>query len=323
MQQAWTNARQLFPNDLAAQRQMAEGVWQQIQQTNTLQAKYEAEQAKATRDAQQAAGKTFLSQIDADPKSLDMAALEKSPLSWEQRNDLYNIAQTRLKETAMGRDAMEHGPGFWPAYQAVHSTDLATKISDPSQLWARGGPNGDLTLPDIKQLTTEIEGTRTPEGKSEGEIRTQNLAAAHIAISGHGLMGGARDAIGEANFGRYLTVALPELDAMRGKLTPAQIWAKDGPMDQLKQQFMRTPAQLSADMLGQNNPDLAVAGGQPGTPAPAKAAVDLSTVPGIVSAYKSGYFGLGPAAYDKAAAELQKRGLAKPPAAAPSAPTNE
>ena len=329
MQQAWTTARERFPNDALAQHQMVDIVWSQIQQTNTLQAKYEAEQAKATRDAQEASGQTFIKQILTDPTKFDPAALAADPaLTWVQKNDLSNIAQAHLKEAAGGRDSQTYGPGFWDAYQKVHSSDPATKINDPSQLWSRGGPNGDLSLAGIDKLTQEITSSRTPEGASYADTVKTYLAAAHVAISGHGMMGGQRDAVGEMNFARFMPAAFGEIDKERqAGMTPGQMMAKDGALDKLVQQFKRSPAQMMKDMLGDNNPDLPVAAGDTAATTPAKA--DLTTQQGITAAYKSGFFGIGPAAYDRATAELTKRGFVKgaqpaaPAAASPAVPTND
>lgn len=329
MQTARDKATALFPNRPDLQRQMVDGVWQEIQQTNTLQAKYEAEQAKGLRDAQQAAGNTFIKQIMTDPKSLDLPALQASPLTWEQKNDLYNIAQRQLKETASDHDAKTYGPGFWSAYQQVHSTDPSNKINDPSQLWSRGGPNGDLSLAGIEKLTQEITSSKTPEGASYSKTVEDYLSAAHVAISGHGMFGGQRDATGEMNFARFIPSAFAEIEKERqAGMSPAMMMKKGGALDQLVQQSTRSPAQMMKDMLGDNNPDLPGSETPSGAaPAPtARVPIDLTTPAGITSAYKAGHFGVGPGAYDKAAAELQRRGFVKLPPApvpAPSAPTDE
>jgi hypothetical protein len=323
MQMARTEAQRLFPNDQLAQRQMVDGVWQEIQQANTLQAKYEAEQAKATRDAQQAVGQTFINQILTDPKSFDPVALSKAPaLTWEQKNDLFNIAQRRLRDVAGGKEAQDYGPGFWAAFQQVHADAKdPNRITYPSQLWGRGGPNGDLSLAGIKVLTGEIDGARTPEGAAMGKTVESYLSSAHLAISGHGMMGGARDPVGEMNFTRFLPAAFAEIEKEKAAgMSPVQMMQQGGPLDQLVKQATRSPAQMMQDMLGANNPDLPEtgAGGSGGTAAAGagKAPVDLTTAAGVTAAYKSGYFGVGPAAYDKAAAELRNRGFVKPPAAA-------
>lgn len=323
MQDARSHALELFPTRPDLQRQMVEGVWQEIQQNNSLQAKFEAETAKATRDAQEAAGQTFIKQIITSPKAFDPSALaaDKS-LTWEQKNNLFNIAQAHLKETAAGRDAITYGSGFWSAYQQVHSSDPSNRINDPSQLWGRGGANGDLTMAGIEKLTTEITSSRTPEGASYAQTVKDYLSAAHVAISGHGMFGGQRDAVGEMNFARFVPLAFAEIEKEKqAGMSPAQMMVKGGDLDKLAQQATRTPAQMMRDMLSANNPDL------PGTPAagaPATAPLDLTTAAGISAAYKAGHFGVGPAAYDKATQELQRRGFVKAPAAAPvlpSAPT--
>jgi hypothetical protein len=320
MQIARTQAAQKFPNDQMAQRQWVDGVWQEIQQTNVMQAKYEAEQAKALSDARNAAGSTFLSQIEKDPKSLDLAAMQHSPLTWEQRNDLYNIAQKRLGEVAGGKETLAYGPGFWSAYQQVHSNDPTQKVTDPSQLWGRGGPTGDLSLAGIDRLTTEISGRKATESLADSDSRKQFFDAAHIAISGHGMLGGQRDAVGEMNFARFMPGAFAEWDKEHAAgMTVDQMMKPGGTLDALVQHATRTPQQRMKDMLGDNNPDLTVAAGDGA--APAKPAVDLTTAAGITSAYKSGYYGMGPDAYDKAAAELQRRGFVKAPPAVPATPT--
>lgn len=324
MQQAREHAAAYFPDRPDLQRQMTEGVWQEIQQTNVLQAKYEAEQAKQLRDSQQAAGQGFIKQILTDPKSMDPSALANDPsLTWEQKNDLFNVAQKHLREVAGGKEAQDYGPGFWSAYQQVHADPSdPNRIADLGQLWKRGGPNGDLSLAGINVLTQEIQGTRTPEGAAEGQAKKAWFDAAHIAISGHGMMGGARDPVGEMNFAHFLTAALPELEHEKAAgMTLGQSLAAGSPLDKLMGSFKRSPADMMRDMLGSNNPDL------PGASAPAGAApVDLSTAAGITAAYKAGHFGAGPAAYDKATAELQRRGFVKvapvvPAPAGPSAST--
>lgn len=326
MQTARQKAQQLFPDRPDLQRSMVEGVWQNIQQTNTLQAKYEAEQAKATRDAQEASGQTVIKQIFTDPKSFDPAKLANDPnLTWEQKNSLFNVAQKHLGEVAGGKEAQTYGPGFWNAYQQVHSSDPSAKINDPSQLWSRGGPGGDLTLSGIEKLTQEITSSRNPEGAAQGAMTKDYLAAAHVAISGHGMFGGQRDAVGEMNFARFVPLAFAEIEREKqAGMTPAQMMVKGGDLDKLVQQNTRSPAQMMKDMLASNNPDLP--GTTPAAPAAPAGKLDLNTSEGIVSAYKSGHFGVGPAAYDRAATELMRRGFVKaPPAAtpAPSAPTDE
>jgi hypothetical protein len=323
MDAARQQAAQQFPNRPDLQKAVVEQVWSQIQQTNALQAKYEAEQAKATRDAQQAAGNQVMKQLLTDPKSFDPAALASNDaLTWEQKNDLYNIAQRHLQESAGGKEAQTYGPGFWQAYQQVHSSDPTQKINDPSQLWSRGGPNGDLTLAGIDKLTAELQSSKSPEGAAYAEAQKSYLAAAHVAISGHGAFGGQRDAIGEMNFARFLPAAFDEMAKDRAAgMTAGQMLAKGSPLDLLVQQYKRSPAQMMRDMMGDSN--LGALPGAPlddGTPAPATPAkpADLTTKDGIAAAYKNGYFGVGPAAYDKAAAELMRRGLFKPPPATPS-----
>jgi hypothetical protein len=264
-----------------------------------------------------------MKQLLTDPKSFDPAALASNDaLTWEQKNDLYNIAQRHLQESAGGKEAQTYGPGFWQAYQQVHSSDPTQKINDPSQLWSRGGPNGDLTLAGIDKLTAELQSSKSPEGAAYAEAQKSYLAAAHVAISGHGAFGGQRDAIGEMNFARFLPAAFDEMAKDRAAgMTAGQMLAKGSPLDLLVQQYKRSPAQMMRDMMGDSN--LGALPGAPlddGTPAPATPAkpADLTTKDGIAAAYKNGYFGVGPAAYDKAAAELMRRGLFKPPPATPS-----
>jgi hypothetical protein len=329
MQQAREHAAELFPNRPDLQRQMIEGVWSEIAQTNALQAKYEAEQAKQQRDGEQAEGKAVVDQLITDPTKFDPATLTNAKfLTYEQKAQLFDLSQKRLHEVQGGKESLEYGPGFWGAYQAVHSADPSQQITDPAQLWPRGGPNGDLSLAGIKTLTAEIEGARTPEGKADAETRQTFLNAAHLAISGHGMMGGARDPVGEMNFARFLPGAFAELEKERSAgMTMEQSLKPGGILDGMVKAATRSPTQMMQDMMGATNPDLsAAAGDQAGGAKPAATApatLDLTTVPGLQAAYKAGHFGYGLPAYQAMVREAQRRGLvAAPITTTPQVPVN-
>jgi len=321
MEAARAEARQRFPDRPDLQHAMIEGVWQEIAQANTLQAKYEADVAKQKRDAQEAAGSRVVNQLLTDPTKFDPNELAaNTDLTWEQKDHLWRVAQDHLNQVTGGREAREYGPGFWSAYQAVHASDPDKRITDPAQLWARGGPNGDLTLAGIHELTTEIMGTRTPEGQAEGQMKRAFFDAAHARISQHGLLGG-KDPIGEQRFAQFMVSGLTLYENLRqaGK-SPQDILGKDGPLEKLSSQYVRTQKQQWEDFQAANNPIQDDGGG---TPAPAAAGTrDLTTAAGIKAAYKDGYWGYGPAAWDRAEAELRRRGLMVAPGqSGPSAPT--
>jgi hypothetical protein len=132
-------------------------------------------------------------------------------------------------------------------------------------------------------------------------------------------------------FAQFMTAALPAYDAgKKAGLTPQQMLDEKAPgyIGKLIPQFQRTNAEKLRDTLSASNPDLEAAtpGAKSGLPAAQKDNIDLNTKGGIITAYKAGYFGLGPDAHAKAIDTLAAKGFAQPRTKAPlqpSAPIND
>lgn len=329
---AWATAEQKFPDRPDLQRQMVDVVWQRIQENNALQAKFEAEQAKAQRDAQEAAGQRVMRTLMTPGAQLDPATIRDDPsLSYEQKDHLWNIVQAHSQQSAANRDIKTYGAGFWGLYQDIHAQPGDPhRITDPSELWVHGGPNGDLTLAGIEKLTAEIQGRRTPEGEAESKMKAGALAYAKHQLSFERDLGVVkiRDPKGEDVFNvGFLPAFYKAYDAgIAGGKTPYQLLSKDSPdfiMDKLIAPYKRSSAQIAADMLAENQ-DVGGGGAAPTLP-PAKQleepAPDLTTQAGIIAAFNQGKIDRA-----KASQMLIERGFARPvqgPAAAPKVPTDE
>jgi Transglycosylase SLT domain len=316
MTKLWAYARNKFPDNVQLQRETVGAVWQELQQQNILQAKYEAEQAKATKDAQESAGQTVIKTLMTPGATFDPAVIrDNTALTWEQKEHLWNLAQSHYA-TADNHDTKTYGPGFWQMYQNVHAPDNdPNRITDPSQLWSHGGPTGDLTLSGIEKLTQEIQGKRTPDGEAEAEMKKQFLSMAKAQITGTNEGMHIRDPKGDELFLKFMAQVLPAYDKAKAAGASATSLLDPSSKDYLGSaiaSFRRPMTTWVQDMLQENEP-----GGVPAaTAAPqAAAAPDLTTKEGIIAAYNSGKI-----SRDQASQALVSRGLARPaqPASAPA-----
>jgi hypothetical protein len=262
---------------------------------------------KERRDRAEVAGNAIVSQLIKDPTQVDPKAIANTPdLTFEQKWHLHEMQKAALTQQADGKDTKTYGSGFWDAYKSVHAPDGDPgKISDPAQLYPRGGPAGDLTVAGIDKLTSEIQAKRTPEGEAESEMKKQFLSMAKGQITGSSEgLGGLRDHHGDELFLKFMATALPAYDAAKkaGK-SPSQLLNPDSPdyIGKSIGQFKRPMAQWASDMLGDNAPG-------------AEGALDLTSQDGIVKAYRAGKIDR-----DAAGAALLKGGFAAA-ATAPAAP---
>lgn len=333
MKSAWQKAGQLFPGRPDLQHQYTQGIWQRyVTEPNILQQKYEAEQAKAQRDAQEAAGQQVIKMLMTPGAKFDPAVIRDNPaLTYAQKESLWRLSESHLANP----DSNNYGPGFWKAFQQVHAPqDDPDRITDPSQLWPRGGPGGDLSMAGIDKLTSEITGRRTPDGEAEGQMKKSFFDGARAAITLPGPMG-EKDAIGAQKFAQFQVLALSAYeDGRKNGLSPQQLLSEKSPdyIGRLVPQFVRTNAEKMRDYQDINKfeTDAVVngatgggVGANPGAGAgkstPAK--LDLTTKEGITAAYRAGHYGVGPAGWDAAVADLRSKGfLPKPAGLAPSGP---
>ena len=321
IQQKRQEAAAKWPDRPDLQHAAMQEVYQTVAQTNALQAKREAEQAKAQRDAQEAAANQVVTAFQTDPTKFDPATITNNPaLTAEQKIHLMETYRRNVSGVGEG-----YGKDFIALYTKVTAPQGdVTRIQDPKDLWADLAA-GNITPAGYEKLSAALVSRRTPEGEAEQQQKKAFFDAAHVQISMHGMGQSGRDPIGEMKFAQFMIPALTAYDAGKARgLTPAQMLDEKSPdyIGKIIKNYTRTDAQKMADWNASNNLDLGAATGGATKPA----AVDLTTAQGIQAAYKSGHYGYGPAAWDAAMADLRKGGFVKiaPPAVTqPSAPTNE
>lgn len=261
---------------------------------------------EATKQAQTAqmeqSGSAIVNQLIKDPTNFDPKSIADAPgLTWEQKQHLFDIAHTDIARATSGggKEANEYGTGFWNAYQQVHAGVTSPgSITDASQLWQRGGPNGDLTLAGIDRLTKEIASTRKAGG--DGPLQEQMFKSVHQYLSGKNDALGIPDPKGDEIFLKFMSQAFKAIDEGKSAgMTSQQLFDPDSPgyVGKLAKGMKRNPAQMWADIDNaikeQARPE-----GQPATP------------PSINS-------------LDELEAEMQRRGLLNQKPALPAAQQDE
>lgn len=305
-------AEQRFPNRPDLQHLAVQAVYQQIVQTNALQAKYEAEQAKALRDAQEAAANQLVTTLQRDPQNFDPRTITENPtLTAEQKIHLMETARKTMNRDA-GSGAATYGTGFNALYTRVTAPEgTLGRITDAHQLWAAMAA-GELTPQGYEKVMTALVGRRTPEGEAINTLQHSLFATAKDQISTHRSDLGIRDPKGEELYMNFQYAVFQQIEAARAAGKPIMsLYNKDSPdyLGNLITQFKRTPAQIMVDQIAAAK--AATAGGS--TPAPAAAAVDLTTREGIMTAWNRGRISA-----EVAEKELLSRGFIRPePAAAP------
>lgn len=245
----------------------------------------------------------------------------------EARKSMIEFVEQQSKQT--DADQAKYGSGFFDLYQRVHaSPDDPNRIADPQQIFAQTGPGKSLTVAGADKLISDLGSHKTPEGAAEGAMKTGALAYAKHQISFEQDLGAVkiRDPKGEDAFNvGFLPAFFKAYDAgIKDGKTPFQLLSKDSPdfiVDKLVGAYKRSPAQIAADMLQENEP-----GGAPAAaPAAAAPTLDPNSQSGIIALYNSGKM-----TRDQATQALISKGYARPaaPATAPAptgprVPTNE
>lgn len=312
MQRAYQVTANMEPD---MREKVLQGVYLRIQRANTLYDQADAAAQKARRQAAEAAGNRIVTQLLKDPAKVNADEIANDPnLDWHQKLELNRVVQAANAPDEQ-KDVKTYGPGFWALFQRIHSAEGdPNRITDPSELWKHGGPNGDLTVSGIDKLTSELQGRRTPEGEAASEMKKQFLLNARKQISGTNELLHLKDPKGDELYLKFLAHALPAYDAgIKAGKTPAQMLDPDS-KDYLGasiKSFGRPMSEWSKDVIFEGIP----AGLPDGKQTAATPKIDLTTRDGIVSAYQSGRI-----TYEQAQQALVARGFARPDApAAPAA----
>lgn len=190
-----------------------------------------------------------------------------------------NLIQTHILTAASrlgGHDQRTYGTGFYDLFRRIHAPEGdPSRITDPTELYSHVGPNGDLTLSGLKELTSEIQGRNTPDGAAESTMKAQFLKNARAQITGTNEGLHIRDPKGDQLYLQFLAKTLPAYDKERkaGK-SAAQLLDPESPdyIGKMIGQFKRPMSQWTADMLG----------------AGATTQIDTSTPQALIAAVQSG-----------------------------------
>ena len=160
IERAWQEGNTRFPGrpDLA-KRLVVDPVYEHIQQTNILQQKFEMEQQKAQRDAQNGLMNNVITTLNQDPAKFDPASLDAKDAAGnyvllpEQRENLMQYSKRRLAETGT-EDISSFGSGYTQAYKDIFAApDDPNKINDLNDILKRGIPGGDLSTAGVDRLS--------------------------------------------------------------------------------------------------------------------------------------------------------------------------
>ena len=254
MVNGWAYVRQKYPNNIAQQHAIMSGVQEQIQFTNSMQAKYEAEQARALRENQESAGKNILQSVHDNPGQFDYNSILHDPyLSKEQMQNLWDFADKHVAQTG-SHDTKTFGDGWWKAFSDISRPDGdPQKITDPYQLLKRAGPGGDLTYEGVKEGTNLIEQKRTPQGEANATMLKTFMQSvkSQLTLSNDYMT----DPKGDTAFLKFQASAFPLIEANQksGKVPYGQFLI--GPeMKALVDNATRPPAVQASDAMATNHP---------------------------------------------------------------------
>lgn len=208
--------------------------------------------------------------------------LNDTTLTKDAKEKLFNV---KAAQTGGDKADKTYGPGFYKLYQQVHAADNdPNRVTDPASLYAHVGPTGDLTVAGVDKLVAEIQGRKTPEGVSEGEMKSQFFKTAKAQISGSDEGLHIHDPKGDQLYLKFMAQALPAYDAGRknGK-SAVQLLNPDSPdyVGKSIETFKRPMDQWFGDVV-QGSPV------QRGEPAKAFDINTVKSLDDLVGAYRAG-----------------------------------
>lgn len=188
-------------------------------------------QTQQIKDASDAAENELLKNLYSDnPTTTAKSIVADDRLTREAKERMIVKAQQALTDANSKADKT-YGAGFYEAYQKVHSPEgTEGRITDPTELYKRVGPKGDLTVAGVDKLVNEIQARKSPEGVAESEMKAQFLKNARSQISGSDEGLHIKDPKGDELYLKWLAHALPAYDEARktGK-SAAELLNPDSP----------------------------------------------------------------------------------------------
>jgi hypothetical protein len=272
------------------------------------QIKLQAEQVKTQSDARE---NEVLQDLYSPQPKMNVQSIASDPhLTPAAKERMISAAGRALGDS---KDDKTYGKGFYDAYKLVHAPEgTPGRITDPSVLYERVGPNGDLTVHGVDKLVAEINSRKTPEGVAETEMKSQFLKTARGQISGTDEGLHIKDPKGDELYLKFLANALPAYDAGKkaGK-APAQLLNPDSPdyIGKAITNYKRPMSEWFNDTIRD----------QPAaTTAPTFDATKVQTLNELVAAYRGGK--VSKAVADQLAVD---KGWAAPRVAAPAVPVSQ
>lgn len=283
----------MTPDQIVEIKQKAANDWNA---TIIDQKKVAAVQQQQAQQQSDAAEFAIFKDVHSDvPKYSAQDILDNPKLTKDAAVRMFNL---KASLTGMEKADKTYGPGFYEAYQRVHAADGdPNKITDPSQLYPRAGPKGDLTVAGVDKLVNEIQSRKSPEGVAESEMKSQFLKNARAQISGTDEGLHTKDPKGDELYLKWLAHALPDYDAARkaGK-SPQELLNPDSPAYVGKSitQFKRPNSEWFKDVMQDSpvhkdpEPSLISKVVSAFTPSPAFDPKTVKSLDDLVSAYRGG-----------------------------------
>jgi hypothetical protein len=186
-------------------------------------------QVQAVKDSSDSRENEILQDLYSPQPKMSVQSIANDPrLMPAAKERMISAAGRALGDS---KEDKTYGKGFYDAYKMVHAPEgTPGRITDPSVLYERVGPNGDLTVHGVDKLVAEINSRKTPEGVAETEMRNQFFKMAKGKISGTDEGLHIKDPKGDELFLKFMAQAWPAYDAAKkaGK-TPAQLLSPDSP----------------------------------------------------------------------------------------------
>lgn len=206
VQNAWAEARKTFPDRPDLQRRVVAGVYEQIQQANVLQAKFEAEQAKQQRDIVTSAEGEYIPRIITDPTSVDIAKMANDPRlksnpaeAWRLREMLKSSLNDEPKASAI-------------SHQTAISllSDMRLSEGDPARITDLGPlydayASGKLNNNDFNFVQTQFREMQTADGQRLDQSTKAFLESHKASIDKSNPLMGLLDMTGGDNYYRLQT----------------------------------------------------------------------------------------------------------------------
>lgn len=213
-----------------------------------------AQQERLKRQAAERDGNNIVAALAKDPTDPGVKdMILNSNLTWEKKVEALALSGNALKPQA-DKDTNRYGDGFYDALQSVTAPRGAPgSIDDPTALWRRVGPDGDLTVAGVQKLNEIWAGRKTPAGEAETQMQAAALAAvkANLTYEMPGLPG--KDPKGSQANAMFLQHFLPAYEAAKNDgQQPTDLLNMDDPKSLISRtmaQFQRTPQQMMQDRM--------------------------------------------------------------------------